>query len=100
MNCNEKYDAEKRMWNDSVHILSDRPELAFAWAAYFAEHSNIYVNGKEYRVEHIFNAGLEFANGTYLPFGNYVMFKSNLEHRQISFASWRNRRKEYQLYCS
>lgn len=78
MDCNEKYDAEKRMWNDSVHILSDRPELAFAWAAYFAEHSNIYVNGKEYRVEHIFNAGLEFANGTYLPFGNYVMFKSKL----------------------
>lgn len=33
MDCNEKYDAEKRMWNDSVHILSDRPELAFAWAA-------------------------------------------------------------------
>lgn len=24
------------------------------------------------------NAGLEFANGTYLPFGNYVMFKSKL----------------------
>lgn len=46
MDCNEKYDVEKRMWNDSVHILSDRPELAFAWAAYFAEHSNIYVNGK------------------------------------------------------
>ena len=52
MDCNEKYDAEKRMWNDSVHILSDRPELAFAWAAYFAEHSNIYVNGIEYFSEY------------------------------------------------
>ena len=75
---NKKYDAEQRMWNGSIHILSNRPEIAFAWAAYFAERSNIYVNGKEYRVEHIFNAGLEFANGTYLPFGNYVIFKSEL----------------------
>ena len=81
MDCNEEkrlYDAEQRIWNDKIHILSDQPELAFAWAAYFANHSDIYVNGRKYRVEYIFNAGLEFANGTYLPYGNYVIFKSEL----------------------
>ena len=97
MDCNEKYDAEKRMWNDSVHILSDRPELAFAWAAYFAERSNIYANGKEYRVEHIFNAGLEFANGTYLPFGNYVMFKSKVGLTVYTYEYLQGLRKHHQL---
>lgn len=81
MDCNEEkrlYDTEQRIWNGKIHILSDQPELAFAWAAYFANHSDIYVNGRKYRVECIFNAGLEFANGTYLSYGNYVIFKSEL----------------------
>lgn len=58
------------------HIVSDDKAKAFAWAGYYANHSYILINGKEYWVVYEYEVYIEFSDGTYLPCGNYVIFKS------------------------
>lgn len=67
--------------NGKKHIVSDEEEKAFAWAGYYANHSNILINGIEYNVVYKRNCSIVFDNGTFLPFGSYVVFKSDNENR-------------------
>lgn len=94
---------ELRERNGIKNIVSDIQINAFAWAAYHANYSNIYINGKEYRVIHIFNSQITFSNGDYLPYGNYVMFENDkgicVYEQQYLKEIRTNNTIENHLYC-
>ena len=68
---------EYRERNGNKHIVSDNKLNAFAWAGYYANYSSILINGKSYEVVHVTDSEIEFADGTYLPFVCYSIFKSD-----------------------
>ena len=67
---------ELRERNEQKHIVSDDEVKAFAWAGYYTQCSNIFVNGKEYRVVHVTDSAIDFNDGTSLPVGCYAIFES------------------------
>ena len=70
---------ELRERNGKKHIVSDDEKTAFAWAGYFSQCSNIFINGKDYRVVHVTDSSIEFSDGSSLPIGCYAIFKSKNE---------------------
>lgn len=94
---------EYREKNGNKHIVSDDELNAFAWAGYYANCSTILINGKSYEVVHVADSEIEFANGTYLPFGCYAIFKSDNEVKFFDDYKLREIRKENPLereyYC-
>lgn len=88
---------EYREKNGMIHIVSDNELIAFAWAAYYADHSILLVNGKIYKVIHPPERKIEFADGTDLPFGCYAIFKSDAEVRVFDDCELNRIRKENPL---
>lgn len=66
---------ELRERNGIKHIISDNELNAFAWAGYYANCSNIIINGKDYTVIHITDSSIDFSDGTFLPIGCYAIFE-------------------------
>lgn len=66
---------ELRERNGKKHIISDFELAAFAWAAYYAQCSDIIINGKEYRTVHVTDSAIDMSDGTSLPYGCYAIFK-------------------------
>ncbi len=66
---------ELRERNGKKHIVAKDELKSFAWAAYYAQCSNIIINGKEYRVVHIMDSAIDLNNGISLPVGCYAIFK-------------------------
>ena len=66
---------ELRERNGKKHIVSEDEAKAFAWAGYYAQCSNILLNGKEYRVVHVTDSSIDFNDGTSLPVGCYAIFE-------------------------
>ena len=66
---------ELRERNGKKHIISDFELATFAWAAYYAQCSDIIINGKEYRTVHVTDSAIDMSDGTSLPFGCYAIFK-------------------------
>ena len=94
---------EYRERNGNKHIVSDNELNAFAWAGYYANYSTILINGKNYEVVHVTDSEIEFADGTYLPFGCYAIFKSDDEVKFFDDYKLREVRKgnplEHEYYC-
>lgn len=68
---------ELRERNGKKHIVAEEEKMAFAWAGYYANCSNILINGTEYTVVHVTDAAIDFNDGTSLPVGCYAIFKSD-----------------------
>lgn len=66
---------ELRESNGKKHIVSDDELKAFAWAGYYMQCSDIFINGKEYRCIHIIDSSIDLSDGTSLPVGCYAIFK-------------------------
>lgn len=94
---------ECRHRNENKHIVSDNELCTFAWAGYYANYTNIFVNGENYRVIHIADSSIEFKDGKCLPFGCYAIFKNKKEIRFFDDYNLRRIRKESPLerevYC-
>lgn len=94
---------EYRERNGNKHIVSDNELNAFAWAGYYANCSTILINGKSYEVVHVTDSEIEFADGIYLPFGCYAIFKSDNEVKFFDDYKLREVRKEnpleHEYYC-
>ena len=94
---------EYRERNGNKHIVSDNELNAFAWAGYYANYSTILINGKSYEVLHVTDSEIEFADGTYIPFGNYAIFKSDDKVKFLDDYKLREVRKEnplkHRYYC-
>lgn len=67
---------ELRERNGQKHIVSEDEMKAFAWAGYYTQNSDIFINGKKYRVIHVTDSGIDFNDGTSLPVGCYAIFKN------------------------
>ncbi len=68
---------ELRIRNHMRNIVSNEKELCFAWAAYYANKSHIFINGIEYFVDIVFNSNVVFNNNTCTGHGNWVIFKAD-----------------------
>ena len=94
---------ELRERNGKKHIVSDDELKAFAWAGYYTNYSDIFINGKEYHVVHVTDSAIEFPDGTSLPVGCYAIFKCNDETRFCNDYELRNIRNNSPLsnhfYC-
>lgn len=94
---------ELRERNGKKHIVSDNELNAFAWAGYYANYSDIFINGKEYYIIHIADSSVEFSDGTSLPVGCYAIFKCDDETKFYDEYELRNIRKNNplsdHLYC-
>ena len=75
----------KKERNGMTNIISDIKNLAFAWASYYANQSNIFICGIEYRIDIIRNANITFSNGNETGFGNWVIFKNCKDNSLIIF---------------
>ncbi|MBU5332068.1 hypothetical protein KQI61_07640 [Anaerocolumna aminovalerica] len=62
--------------NGQKNIISDIENFAFAWAGYYANKSNIFVNGVKYFVDIVFEGNIHFSDNTETGFGNWVIFKN------------------------
>lgn len=94
---------ELRERNNIKHIVCDNELIAFAWAGYYANYSDILINGKIYNVIHITDASIELDDGTCLPFGCYAIFKNDTEIKILNDYELREVRKsnplEHKFYC-
>ena len=91
-----EYETEK--WKPKIDELK-----AFAWAGYYTNYSDIFINGKEYHVVHVTDSAIEFPDGTLLPVGCYAIFKCDDETRFCNDYELRNIRNNSPLsnhfYC-
>lgn len=94
---------ELRERNGKKHIVSDDELKAFAWAGYYTNYSDIFINGKEYYVVHVADSAIEFPNGASLPVGCYAIFECDDEIRICDDYELRNIRNNNplsnHLYC-
>ena len=94
---------ELRERNGKKHIVSDDELKAFAWAGYYTDYSDIFINGKDYHVVHVTDSAIEFSDRTSLPVGCYAIFKCDDETRFCNDYELRNIRNNNQLsnhfYC-
>lgn len=94
---------ELRERNEKKHVISDDETHAFAWAGYYSQHSNIFINGYEYTVIHVTDSAIEFNDGTILSPGCYAIFEREGEIRVYDDYKLRDIRKENplknQVYC-
>ena len=94
---------ELRERNGKKHIVSDNELNAFAWAGYYTNYSDIFINGKEYHVIHVTDSAIEFPDGASLPVGCYAIFKCDDETRFCDDYELRNIRNNNPLsnhfYC-
>lgn len=65
---------ELREYNEKKHIVSEDEMKAFAWAGYYTQCSDIFVNGNKYRVIHVTDSSIDFNDGTSLDVGCYAIF--------------------------
>lgn len=66
---------ELRERNGMKHIVSDDESKAFAWASYYANYSDIFINGKRYKVVLVMDSAIHFSDGISFPVGCYVLFE-------------------------
>lgn len=94
---------ELRERNNVKHIVADNELIAFAWAGYYANCSDILINGKIYNVIHVTDVSIELNDGTCLPFGCYAIFKNDTEVRFFNDYELRKVRRynplENHCYC-
>ena len=88
---------ELRERNGKKHIVSDDELKAFAWAGYYTNYSDIFINGKEYHDVHVTDSTIEFPDGTSLPVGCYAIFKCDDETRFCNDYELRNIRNNSPL---
>lgn len=94
---------ELRERNGEKHVVSDNILKAFAWGAYYANYSNVIINGEKYKVIHVQDCYITFNDGTFLPFGSYVIFEKEGKRIFYNYYKLRNIRNdnplESHIYC-
>ena len=89
--------------NGLKHIVSDNELASFAWGAYFANRSSIFINRVEYLVNIERRANLVFSDNRQSGYGNWVIFESANKIYVFSEERLKVARKEYalteQCYC-
>lgn len=78
-------DVIRKERNKDIHIISNIKQLAFAWAAYYANQSNIFICGTKYHVDVIINGNVQFSDGKETGFGNYVIFRNCKDSNLLVF---------------
>lgn len=55
-------DVIRKERNRDIHIVSNIKQLSFAWTAYYANQSNIFICGTKYHVDVIINGNVQFSD--------------------------------------
>jgi hypothetical protein len=71
---------EMRQRQEKKHFVSDNELAAFAWAGYYTNNADVFVNGKEYYVAHVVDVQITFEDDSFLPYGCYAIFKEKSGH--------------------
>lgn len=63
--------------NNQKHVVADKLETAFAWGAYYANHSDILLNGEKWTVRVVMGASIFIDGKGSTGHGDWVIFEND-----------------------